>query len=66
VAGCRHAFFNADGRCNTRNERFGIASHGPSVMNDETSNETIGTEEGRELLGRRLFLQAWVNGLLRQ
>ena len=26
-------------------------------MNDETSNETTGTEEGRELLDRRLFLQ---------
>ena len=28
------------------------------LMNDETSNETTGTEEGRELLGRRLFLQS--------
>jgi hypothetical protein len=27
-------------------------------MNDETSNGTIGTEEGRELLDRRLFLQS--------
>jgi hypothetical protein len=27
-------------------------------MNDETSNETTGTEEGRELLDRRLFLQS--------
>jgi hypothetical protein len=27
-------------------------------MNDETFNETIGTEEGRELLDRRLFLQS--------
>jgi hypothetical protein len=27
-------------------------------MNDETSNETIGTEEGKELLDRRLFLQS--------
>jgi len=27
-------------------------------MNDETSNETMGTEEERELLGRRLFLQS--------
>src|SRR5208283_4409011 len=27
-------------------------------MNHETSNETIGTEEGRELLDRRLFLQS--------
>jgi len=27
-------------------------------MNDETSNEAIGTEEGRELVGRRLFLQS--------
>ena len=26
-------------------------------MNEETSNETTGTEEGRELLDRRLFLQ---------
>ena len=26
-------------------------------MNDETSNEAMGTEEGRELVGRRLFLQ---------
>ena len=58
MAGCRHAFFNADGRCDARNERFGIASHGPSVINDETSNGTIGPEEGRELLDRRLFLQS--------
>src|SRR5271166_2853726 len=28
------------------------------LMNDETSNETTGTEEERELLGRRLFLQS--------
>ena len=27
-------------------------------MNDETSNETTGTEEGRELLDRRLFLRS--------
>jgi hypothetical protein len=27
-------------------------------MNDETSNEMTGTEEGRELLDRRLFLQS--------
>jgi hypothetical protein len=27
-------------------------------MNDETSNETTGPEEGRELLARRLFLQS--------
>jgi hypothetical protein len=27
-------------------------------MNNETPNETIGTEEGRELLERRLFLQS--------
>jgi hypothetical protein len=27
-------------------------------MSDETSNETIGTEEGRKLLDRRLFLQS--------
>ena len=27
-------------------------------MNDETSTETTGTEEGRELLDRRLFLQS--------
>ena len=27
-------------------------------MNDETSNETTGIEEERELLGRRLFLQS--------
>ena len=27
-------------------------------MNEETSNETTGTEEGRELLDRRLFLQS--------
>ena len=27
-------------------------------MNDEASNETTGTEEGRELLDRRLFLQS--------
>jgi hypothetical protein len=27
-------------------------------MNDETSDETTGSEEGRELLGRRLFLQS--------
>jgi hypothetical protein len=27
-------------------------------MNDETSNETAGTEEGRELQNRRLFLQS--------
>jgi hypothetical protein len=27
-------------------------------MNDETSNETTGSEEGRKLLGRRLFLQS--------
>ena len=51
-------FFNADGRCDTRNDGVGIASHGPSVMNDEISNGTIGTEEGRELLDRRLFLQS--------
>ena len=58
MADCRHAFFNADGRCDIRSQRFGIASHGPSVMKDETSNETIGTEEERELLDRRLFLQS--------
>lgn len=29
-----------------------------SSMNDETANETISTEEGKELLGRRLFLQS--------
>ncbi len=28
------------------------------LMNDDTSNETTGTEEERELLGRRLFLQS--------
>jgi hypothetical protein len=27
-------------------------------MNDEASNETTGTEEGKELLDRRLFLQS--------
>jgi hypothetical protein len=27
-------------------------------MNDETSDETTGPEEARELLGRRLFLQS--------
>ena len=27
-------------------------------MNDETSPETTGTEEGKELLDRRLFLQS--------
>jgi hypothetical protein len=27
-------------------------------MNDDTSNETTGTEEEGELLGRRLFLQS--------
>jgi hypothetical protein len=27
-------------------------------MNDEASNETIGTEEGSELLDRRLFLRS--------
>jgi hypothetical protein len=27
-------------------------------MNDETSNEATGTEEGRELVDRRLFLQS--------
>ena len=58
MANRRHAFFDAHGRCDIRNERFGIASHGPPVMNDETSNETIGPEEGRELLDRRLFLQS--------
>ena len=53
MVGRRHAFLDAHGQCDTRNKRFGIASHGPSVMNDETSNE-----EGRELLARRLFLQS--------
>src|SRR5262249_7040335 len=47
-----------DGPCDARIERVGIAHHGPSGMNDETSDETIGTEEGRELLDRRLFLQS--------
>jgi hypothetical protein len=28
------------------------------LMNNDTSNETTGTEEERELLGRRLFLQS--------
>jgi len=27
-------------------------------MNDETSNEAIDSDEGRELVGRRLFLQS--------
>ena len=52
------AFFDVDGCWRIRDQGFGIASHQLFAMNDETSNEAIGTEEGRELVDRRLFLQS--------
>jgi hypothetical protein len=58
VADCRDAFFNADGRLGDRNKRHAIAGATRSFMNDEASNETTGTEEGKELLDRRLFLKS--------
>ena len=57
---CRHALFNAERAARlperkTPNSRHRLASF---YMNQEPSNEAAAGDEGKELLGRRLFLQS--------